>query len=108
MNRGQLVDFIAKKEELSKRKADQVVGTVIEAIQTGVKKDGEVRLVGFGTFSKVTRKARKGRNPQTGETIKIARKTLPKFKPSKTWEPTKPVVKKAAKKVAKKTTKKRK
>ena len=100
MNRGELVNFVAKKEGLSKRKADQVVGTLIEGIQSGVKKDGEVRLVGFGTFKKTTRKARKGRNPQTGEVIKIARKTLPKFTPSKTWNPTKPVAKAAAKKRA--------
>lgn len=88
MNRGQLVELVAKKEKLSKKQADSILSTVIETIQSGVKKDGEVKLVNFGTFKKVVRVARKGRNPQTGETIKIARKTLPKFVPSKQWVPT--------------------
>lgn len=103
MNRGQLVEAVAKKENLSKKQAESFLSTVIEAIQNGVKKDGEVKLVGFGTFKKIIRKARKGRNPQTGEVIKIAKKTLPKFTPSKQWLPTGAV---AAKKVkAKRVTK---
>lgn len=100
MNRGKLIEAVAKKTGLSKRQTDDVIGTIINTIQQGVKKDGEVRLVGFGTFKKVTRKARKGRNPQTGEVIKIARKTSPKFVPSKLWNPAKPPVMQAAKKRA--------
>jgi nucleoid DNA-binding protein len=103
MNRGQLVEQIAKANNLSKRAADTILSSVIETIQKGVKKDGEVRLVGFGTFKKVVRKARKGVNPKTGEKIKIARKTLPKFVPSKTWNPTQAVA--AKKRTVKKTTK---
>ena len=76
MNRGQIVEVVAKKTGLSKRQTDNVLGTLIHTIQTGVRKDGEVRLVGFGTFKKIVRKARKGRNPQTGETIKIAKKKV--------------------------------
>jgi len=91
MNRGELVEQIAKSNNVSKRKADTILSSVIETIQKGVKKDGEVRIVNFGTFKKATRKARKGRNPQTGETIKIAKKTFPKFVPSKSWNPTKAV-----------------
>ena len=96
MNRGDIVDFISRKEKLSKRKVDQVVGTLLEAIQSGVKKDGEVRLIGFGTFKKAVRKARVGRNPQTGEAVKIAKKTVAKFVPSKNWNPAQ--VQKVAKK----------
>lgn len=103
MNRAQVVEQIAKKNNLSKRSADSILTSVIETIQNGVKKDGEVRLVGFGTFKKAVRKARKGRNPQTGEIIKIARKVLPKFVPSKTWNPTKSVA--AKKRTVKKTSK---
>lgn len=102
MNRGQLVESVAKKTGMSKRQTEEVVATVIDQIQTGVKKDGEVRLVGFGTFKKAVRKARKGRNPQTGETIRIKRKTFPKFIPSKTWEPTKYKSRVARKKTARK------
>lgn len=103
MNRGELVEQLAKTEGVSKRKADSILSTVIETIQKGVKKDGEVRLVGFGTFRKAVRKARKGRNPKTGEAIKIARKIFPKFVPSKSWIPTQAVA--AKKKAVKKKTK---
>ena len=60
---------------------------IIEDIKKSLKKEpGGVRLVGFGTFKKATRKPRVGRNPQTGESIKIAKKTYAKFVPSKTWK----------------------
>lgn len=81
MNRQQIVETIAKKNGLTKAKASQVVETVISTITTSVKKGDEVRLVGFGTFSKAKRKARSGRNPQTGAAIKIPARSFPKFKP---------------------------
>jgi DNA-binding protein HU-beta len=72
MTRVELVDQMAKDANISKAAADATLKSLIDAVtKTLKKKDGEVSLVGFGTFSKVRRKARKGRNPRTGEKIKI-------------------------------------
>lgn len=86
MNRGNLVESIAKQTGMTKKMSNDVLGILIKEIKANVKKSKTgVRLVGFGTFKKATRKAHMGRNPQTGEKIKIARKTFAKFVPSKTW-----------------------
>jgi len=71
MNRAALNEAVAKSLGESKSAADRAVGAVLEAIQKGLKKQGEVSLVGFGTFRVKSRKARMGRNPKTGESIKI-------------------------------------
>jgi nucleoid DNA-binding protein len=63
----------------SKRMADKAVSCMVEAIKKGMKKGQAVTLVGFGTFSVGKRKARIGRNPQTGKEIKIPAKKVPKF-----------------------------
>ena len=81
MNKGQLIAEVAKKTNLSKKDSANAVNTTIEAIKKNVKKG--VTLVGFGTFKVVRRKARTGRNPQTGEKIRIAAKNVVKFKPGK-------------------------
>jgi len=81
MNRAELVNILSAKNDLSKRAADAVLDTLIETIQTAVKKGDPVQLIGFGTFKAVKRAARKGKNPATGEAIKIAATTLPKFVP---------------------------
>jgi DNA-binding protein HU-beta len=79
-----LVDKLAADAKISKVAAaaalDSFVANVTKALK---KKDGKVTLVGFGTFSKARRKARKGRNPQTGEKITIKASTVAKFKASK-------------------------
>ena len=80
MTKAELIDKMAKDANISKVAA----GTVLDSFMSNVtkalkKKDGKVTLVGFGTFAKVRRKARKGRNPQTGEEIKIKAKKVPKF-----------------------------
>jgi len=85
MNRGTLVKSVAKQTKLTKAQSNAVLGVILEDIKKEVKKNGGVRLVGFGTFKKATRKARNGRNPRTGEAIKIAKKIYPKFVPSKGW-----------------------
>lgn len=85
MNKAQLADLIVKKHGITKKAAGNVLDTITQAIQTSVKKGDSVRLAGFGTFKKMVRKARKGINPSTGETLSIPRKTVPKFSPSKTW-----------------------
>lgn len=107
MNKQELVAAIAEKAELSKTDAEKAVnafaGVVIEAV---AKKDA-VRLVGFGTFMARARAARSGRNPQTGETLKIAAATVPAFKAGKAFKAiVNPAPKKAEKKAAKKGKKK--
>jgi nucleoid DNA-binding protein len=79
MNRAELVEILASKNELSKAAAGTVLDTLIETIQTTVKKGDAVQLVGFGTFKAVKREARAGKNPSTGDKIKIPATTLPKF-----------------------------
>lgn len=78
MNKGDLVNEVAKVV-CSKKEAQAAVDTVFASITTAMKKKGAVTLVGFGTFKVDKRKARKGRNPQTGEEIKIKAKNVPKF-----------------------------
>ena len=78
MNKGDLVAEVAKVVK-SKRVAEDAVSCVFEAITKSLKKGQAVTLVGFGTFGVGKRKARVGRNPQTGAAIKIAAKKVPKF-----------------------------
>ncbi|MBN1105583.1 MAG: HU family DNA-binding protein [Deltaproteobacteria bacterium] len=78
MNKGDLVNEVAKVVS-SKKEAQAAVDCVFSAITTALKKKNAVTLVGFGTFKVDKRKARKGRNPQTGEEIKIKAKNVPKF-----------------------------
>lgn len=83
MNRNELVDAVANKSELRKSDASRAVDAVFDAIEEALKSGDEVRLVGFGTFSVASRAASEGRNPRTGEKIKIAASKQPKFKPGK-------------------------
>ncbi|MBN2144211.1 MAG: HU family DNA-binding protein [Candidatus Aureabacteria bacterium] len=80
MNKGELVETILKNKEAgfcSKASAEKALNAVIDGIETGIKKDGCVQLIGFGTFAVKNRAARNGRNPKTGQTIKIkASKTV--------------------------------
>ena len=73
MSKADLVHEVQKQlgKECSKAHAERVVNTVLVSIQSGLKKDKEVQLIGFGTFAIKNRKARMGRNPQTNEPIKI-------------------------------------
>ena len=83
MNKGDLVNEVAKV--LSTRKeAQAAVDCVFSTITRALKKKDTVALIGFGTFKVAQRKARKGRNPQTGEEIKIKTKKVAKFVPGKT------------------------
>jgi len=83
MNKQDLVAIVAESGEMSKAKAGDVLDAVFEAITKSLKKKQEVRLVGFGTFSTSRRKAGKGRNPRTGEEIKIPATTTVRFKAGK-------------------------
>ena len=82
MNKGQLIDEVAKVT-CSKKEAASALEATLAAIQKALKKGDAVTLVGFGTFGISKRKARTGRNPQTGEAIKIAAKKVPVFKAGK-------------------------
>ena len=79
MNRSELVEILSKKNDLSKVAAGAVLDTLIETIQTAVKKGDAVQLVGFGTFKSAKRAARTGKNPATGAALKIPASTVPKF-----------------------------
>ncbi len=81
MNKGQLVDHVAKAAGISKGAADAAVNGFMEAVTDALSKGDKVTLVGFGTFSVAKRNARTGRNPSTGKPIKIPAKKVVKFKP---------------------------
>lgn len=83
MNKGELITSVADKAGLTKKDADKAVAAVFESIQDALAGGDRVQLIGFGTFEVRARKARKGRNPQTGEEIFIDSAQVPAFKPGK-------------------------
>lgn len=80
MTKANLVEFIAENADLTKADASRALEAVLDGVVEGLKKEGRVSLVGFGTFTAKKREARNGRNPQTGETVKIAARVVPGFK----------------------------
>ena len=83
MNKQELIEAIANNEEAglgSKAAAERALKAVLDGITTGLKNDGEVQMIGFGTFSVKERSARTGRNPRTGEEIQIAASKTVGFK----------------------------
>ncbi len=84
MTKADVVAAVAEEIKVSKMAAAKAMGVVIDCIEGALKKGERVTFVGFGTFSVSQRKARKGRNPQTGKEIKIAAKKVPKFTPGAT------------------------
>lgn len=84
MTKAELIEQMAIDAGISKVAAAAALNSFTEGITKALKKkDGKVTLVGFGTFAKIRRKARKGRNPQTGEPIKIKAANVVKFRPGK-------------------------
>ena len=83
MNKADLINFVAGDTGVTKKDARTIINAVLEGMTDGLSTDGKVTLVGFGTFSAVARKARKARNPKTGEAIDVPAKVVPKFKASK-------------------------
>ncbi|OOR99881.1 DNA-binding protein [Haemophilus paracuniculus] len=79
MNKTELIDAIAAGAELSKKDAKAALEATLDAISASLKKGDAVQLIGFGTFKVNERKARTGRNPKTGEEIKIAASKVPAF-----------------------------
>ncbi|MEA5619164.1 HU family DNA-binding protein [Cronbergia sp. UHCC 0137] len=83
MNKGELVDVIAEKANVTKKQADQVLSAVIDAIIEAVSSGDKVTLVGFGSFESRERKAREGRNPKTNEKMEIPATKVPAFSAGK-------------------------
>jgi len=80
MTKAELVEFIAENADLTKADAGRALEAMIDGVTEGLKTKGKVTLVGFGTFTAKEREARTGRNPQTGEAVEIAARTVPGFK----------------------------
>jgi DNA-binding protein HU-beta len=83
MNKADLIDLVADAADLSKASATRALDAVLDSVARALKKDDDVTLVGFGTFTVRKRAARTGRNPQTGEPLKIKAAKVPAFKPGK-------------------------
>ena len=83
MNKGDLINSVSEAAGISKEQASTAVNSVFSSIEETLKSKDKAAFIGFGTFSTAERAARDGRNPSTGETIKIAAKTQIKFKPGK-------------------------
>ena len=83
MNKADLISVVAQKADVSKKDATKVVDAVVCAIETALKNDEKVQLVGFGTFEVRKRAERQGRNPRTKAVIKIPASKVPVFKPGK-------------------------
>ncbi len=81
MNKGHLIDRISSASRCNKTQSAIAIETMVEAITGALKKGERVTIVGFGTFNVSQRKARNGRNPQTGSLIKIAARRVAKFTP---------------------------
>jgi DNA-binding protein HU-beta len=83
VNKTELIEHIANNADISKAAAARALESTIDAVKKTLKKGGTVSLVGFGTFAVGKRAARTGRNPRTGDTIKIKAAKVPKFRPGK-------------------------
>ena len=86
MNKVELVEAMAKKADISKKDAEAALKAFTSTVESALKKGDKVQLVGFGTFEVSKRAARKGRNPQTGEEMKIKASKTPKFKAGKAFK----------------------
>ena len=86
MTRVEIIAKMAKDADVSKAAAQKALDSFIDSIKKTLKKGNKVTLIGFGTFSVGKRAARKGRNPQTGEVIKIKASKAPKFKAGKAFK----------------------
>ena len=86
MNKGELVDKVADKAEVTKKQAAAVITAAVEAIMETVSSGDKVTLVGFGSFERRDRKEREGRNPKTGETMVIPATKVPAFSAGKQFK----------------------
>ena len=79
MNKSELIEALSKETDMSKAAAGRALNALVDIITKTVAKKQDVQLIGFGTFKATKRTARKGKNPRTGEPLKIAAATMPKF-----------------------------
>jgi DNA-binding protein HU-beta len=86
MNKAELIEAVAKQTKLTKKDATNAVNATLTNIKKATKKKEGISIVGFGSFNSVKRKARTGRNPQTGETIQIAASKSVRFRPGKAFK----------------------
>ncbi|MBP7647078.1 MAG: HU family DNA-binding protein [Comamonas sp.] len=83
MNKSELIAYIANNADMSKASAARALDATLEVVKASLQKGDTVSLVGFGSFGVTTRAARNGRNPRTGEALKIKAAKVPKFSPGK-------------------------
>lgn len=86
MNKAELVAAIASKTKTSRSQAEAYLDVTLSIIQKTVSSGEEVKIVGFGSFCRTERKAKTGRNPKTGQTIKVPTTNVPRFKPGKEFK----------------------
>jgi DNA-binding protein HU-beta len=86
MNKGELIDAIAEKADVTKKEADAVLTAIVDSIVEAVSAGDKVTLVGFGSFEPRDRQAREGRNPKTGETMQIPATRVPAFSAGKQFK----------------------
>ena len=86
LNKAELVEKVAKRSKLTKAQTELILDAAIEVIQKEVSAGEEVKIVGFGTFDRASRKERNGRNPKTGTTILIPASRVPRFRPGKEFK----------------------
>jgi len=100
VNKAQLIDAVAEKLEVSRRAAGEAVDAVLDGITGAVVSGDKVSLTGFGTFESAKRPARIARNPRTGEQVRVAAATVPKFRAGQAFKDSVNGAKGAAKKAA--------
>lgn len=86
MNKAEMITAITEKTQISKADVEKVMSCFFENVKNSLKDNKNVKLIGFGTFSSNKRKAKSGRNPQTGEVINIPSRFYPKFKPGREFK----------------------
>jgi DNA-binding protein HU-beta len=86
MNKGELVDKVSERANVTKKQADNVLSAALDVIMDAVAEDEKVTLVGFGSFEPRTRQAREGRNPRTGEKMEIPATKVPAFSAGKLFK----------------------
>ena len=86
MNKAELVTAIADKTKSSKLQAENYLDVTLAIIQKTVSKGEEVKIMGFGSFTRTVRKAKTARNPKTGQTVKVPNTNVPRFKPGKEFK----------------------
>lgn len=86
MNKAQLIDKLSEKTKCTKSQTESFIDATLELIQKTVSKGEEVKLVGFGTFSRASRKSRPARNPKIGAAVTIPSQNVPRFKPGKEFK----------------------